>query len=120
MREVDAIFASPGTIRHFGALQTILEASGRSTKALQRAGIIGDFCYVLIDSNGQRKLDWEYFLSIGADALRRMATQHRHRRVVLVSAGQHKHQAVRAALRGQLFNVLICDDATAMYLLNDG
>jgi DNA-binding transcriptional regulator LsrR (DeoR family) len=120
MQQVDAVFASPGVMPQFGALKTVLESSGVSAKALQRSGIIGDVCYVLVDSGGQRKLDWEYFLSIGADALRSMSKQHPNRRVVLVSAGQDKHEAVRAILRGKFFNVLICDDATAMYLLSDG
>jgi deoxyribonucleoside regulator len=120
MQQVDAVFASPGVMPQFGALKTVLESSGVSAKALQRSGIIGDVCYVLVDSEGERKLDWEYFLSIGADALRSMSKQHPNRRVVLVSAGQDKHEAVRAILRGKFFNVLICDDATAMYLLSDG
>ena len=71
-------------------------------------------------SNAPSRFEWEYFLSIGADVLRRMAQQYPSRRVVLVSAGKQKHEAVRAVLRGKFFNVLICDEATAMYLLSHG
>src|SRR5579862_5552569 len=86
IQEVDAVFASPGAVDQFGALKTVLEASGFSVKALKSSGIVGDFCYVLVDSKGQKKRDWEYFLGIGADALRRMAKQYPSRRVVLMES----------------------------------
>lgn len=43
----------------------------------------------------------------------------RHIRVVAVAGGAAKRQAIKAALRGRLFNVLITDAKTAEFLLAD-
>lgn len=76
-------------------------------------------CHTQFDANGDSHDDWSWFLNAGyPDAIgfyRRLVDQ---KQKVVVVAEQQSDPALRAALKGRLFNVLITDEATAYSLLS--
>ncbi|MBV9880234.1 MAG: sugar-binding transcriptional regulator [Gemmatirosa sp.] len=79
---------------------------------LRDAGAVGDIALRFFDAEGtpvETSLDGR-LLGITTDQLRRV------RRVVAVASGPEKEQAIRAALRAKLVNVLIIDEPTAQAL----
>jgi DNA-binding transcriptional regulator LsrR (DeoR family) len=81
-------------------------------EALVAAGGVGEIIGRVFDQNG------EYLPSDG-----RVASAHLPERpgtqVVMAAFGQHKYQAIRAALRGRRISGLITDATTAEWLLNN-
>ncbi len=125
MQEVDAVFASVGEVnppdiyvRKLGrTLVNLLADLNISKDSLQVAGAVGDMSYSLFDKQGKTKHpDWDFFITLGVDFFRNMASHYPAKRVVLI-AGRHKVESLRAALAGSLANVLITDSATAEALL---
>ena len=78
--------------------------------------IVGDICYNFIDQNGNPvENDWnERVISIEIEKLRKLPL------VIGVAAGIEKVEAIKAALRGNLIQVLITDEVSGKALLDSG
>ncbi len=82
--------------------------------ALRRKGAVGDILGRFIDAEGlivDPALDMR---TIGLDPKACREKAH----AIAVSAGPAKHLAVLAALRARYMNVLVTDEATALFLLD--
>jgi deoxyribonucleoside regulator len=125
MQKVDTVFASLGSIRadedyrrstrHDTA--KLLGTSEISESELEKEGIVGDINYSFFDVEGQTKPRWNPFLSLDVNMLQEMVADGRSERRVVVVVGQYKVNALRAALTGNLCNVVVTDDAAAQELL---
>jgi Putative sugar-binding domain len=73
------------------------------------------FWYSFFDEEGGTSPELNLFPSLGVDRLRDMV---KAKKRVVVAVGRYKLPALKAALRGKLFNVLITDEAAAKELLN--
>jgi len=123
MKRVDFLFASLGCLR---ADPDYLKLSPRPHKylldnlrlteeRLAREGVVGDINYSFFDENGETSAEWNIIPSLGVDRLREMV---KAKKEVVVVVGKYKLPALKAALRGKLFNVLITDEIAARELLN--
>lgn len=83
----------------------------------------GDFCYHLIDAKGESKDWWRFFLSAGHYTEKSGVAFYKQmvgrKKTVMVIGGAYKIQVIKAALRGQLFNVWITDEASARQILKE-
>jgi DNA-binding transcriptional regulator LsrR (DeoR family) len=82
---------------------------------LQAQGAVGDIALRFFDADGQA-VDHEMndrIIGLDLDQIKSIP------RVIGVAGGTEKFEVIRAALRGQLINVLITDDRTAARLLED-
>lgn len=86
-----------------------------SPQDLIEAGAVGDVVGIFLDKNGIEVPNPLSSRSVGIplDALLRVPTR------VLVAAGAHKVEIIRAVLRRGIANTLITDDVTAEALLQD-
>jgi len=99
--------------------QNMLSVWGIEKNDLREKGVVGDIAYSFYDTDGQQtRPEWDPTPSIGVKGLQRLAADPQKRVVVVV--GGYKITSLRAALRGRLFNVLICDEITAEALLAPG
>jgi len=126
--EVNMIVADIGTVVPYGPKSRIspgfmnppslLRQHGINPTLLAEEGAVGYLSYALFDDRGEGRPDWQFFLNTGyPDAIgfyRRLVEQ-KHK--VIVIADFCSDPALRAALKGRLFNVLIADQATATSLL---
>jgi DNA-binding transcriptional regulator LsrR (DeoR family) len=78
-------------------------------------GMLADINYAFFDADGNTRRNWSFFVGIGIDEMKHMASD--PNRTVALTGGHHKKQALEAALRGRLCNVLITDDLAARYLI---
>lgn len=104
-----------------------------SFRELQRAEVVGDFSYLLITANGGEAIvpgsdpprPLRFFVTGGYDTADHAGLEFYRRLVrskkkkVVVIAGPFKVEAIMAALRGKLFNVLITDEGTAQRILEE-
>lgn len=144
MEKVDLVFGGLGVVRPDRKAPTLprdvkslrnqlsitdLIKSEIGLRDLDRAKVIGDFSYLLITADGEEakhpltKEPLRYFLSGGYNTghpgvafYQRLVARGKS---VVVVAGPFKLPAIRAALRGKLFNVLVTDEKTAKQLLED-
>ena len=65
----------------------------------------------------QHKEVEEKLIAIKLDDFRQMAKQH-DRYVIAIAGGEHKREAIEAALAKPYFNVLVTDERIARYLLD--
>jgi deoxyribonucleoside regulator len=122
MRRADFMFASLGCLRpdvHYEKLaprphQYLLENLRLSAGALLKEGAVGDINYSFFDDEGRTTPDWNIFPSLGAEQAKAMVKEGKK---VVVAIGKYKLLALRAALKGRLFNVLITDEMAARELL---
>ncbi|MGH8888259.1 MAG: sugar-binding transcriptional regulator [Acidothermaceae bacterium] len=100
-----------------GSSAEIIEAlalSRQERKAFDATAPIGDICARFFDGEGH-EVDTavhDRVLAVGLDDLRAIPT------VLAVAVGAVKGPAIRAALRGQLVDVLVCDEAAAHAVLS--
>jgi DNA-binding transcriptional regulator LsrR (DeoR family) len=112
--KLDVIYAGIGSLASNPLLMDGQTLSAKVVKELQRAGAIGDIALRFFDASGRfvrTSLD-ERILGITPEQLER------HARVVALAGGKKKVDAMRAALRAGVVNVLITDQTTARALLN--
>ena len=76
----------------------------------------GEVSYSFFDHEGNTKREWNLAIALGVDQLKKMVAEQKE---VVVIAGRFKERALKAALRGRIFNVLITDDRTAAKLVAD-
>jgi DNA-binding transcriptional regulator LsrR (DeoR family) len=122
MRRADFMFARLGCLRpdvHYEKLaprphQYLLENLRLSAGALLKEGAVGDINYSFFDDEGRTTPDWNVFPSLGAEQAKAMVKEGKK---VVVAVGKYKLTALRAALKGRLFNVLITDEMAARELL---
>lgn len=95
---------------------------GISAKQLSRLGMVGEFNYQPIDKYGKPLAALEFasisgrFIGVSLARLQELA-QLRTRLVIAIAGGPNKQMAIRSALVGGLFNVLVTDQDTARFLL---
>ena len=98
---------------------SLLRKSVRENE-LAGEGAVGDMSYCFFDKDGNGRKEWQFFLTAGhwstpgVEYYREMV---RRGKEVIVIAGAYKTPAIRAALKGQLFNVWITDEPTAREIL---
>jgi DNA-binding transcriptional regulator LsrR (DeoR family) len=83
---------------------------------------VGDFCYCLIDEDGNTHDEWSFFLSAGyyserTRGLRFFSEMVKAGKIVVIIGGAYKERVILAALKKRLFNVWITDEGTAKYAL---
>ncbi len=81
-------------------------------------GAIGEICSWWFDQDGEEVQETSYYpIGLGLSGLQRMVKR-RKRVIGVVGADRHRFDAIYAALRGRLINVLVTDHITAQYLLS--
>jgi DNA-binding transcriptional regulator LsrR (DeoR family) len=140
MNQLDLVFAGLGLVNPSETdfrldrltMTGLLKPLGIEPHELSAEGAVGDICCCLFNKDGEEqpknarrqnlpKERWRFFLTAGhylkhsgVDFYRDLALQ---KKVVVVIAGIHKEAAIKAALKGKLFNYWITDDETARYVL---
>ena|SRR5215510_7869340 len=123
MKKADFMFASLGSLKTNPDYEKVSPRPHRSlldnlrlTEAmLAKEGVVGDINYSFFDGEGKTSPEWNIFPSLGVDRLREMVKAGKK---VVVAVGRYKLPALKAAVRGRLFNVLITDEMAAKDLLN--
>jgi DNA-binding transcriptional regulator LsrR (DeoR family) len=142
MKDLDIVFAGLGVVDPgassvaFNPKQTdrftmtgILNPVGIGSRELAAEGAVGDICCCLFNADGDEqpkdargrnlpKERWRFFLSAGyhdpstrgLNFYKKLVSENK---TVVVIAGVNKEPAIRAALKGRLFNYWITDDETA-------
>lgn len=89
--------------------------TSQDLRKLREVGAVGDVALRYIDTNGKPVSDAinERIVGLSLDQIRDIP------RVIGCAGGVEKYAIIRAALRGQLLNVLITDDFTARHLLEE-
>ena len=96
--------------------------NGISEKKLEKLGMVGEFNYQPIDETGNALVAPEIeslsrrFIGVPLTRLRDLA-QSRASLVIAIAGGPNKKAAIKSALNGGLFNVLVTDQETAQFLL---
>ncbi|GAA5415745.1 sorbitol operon regulator [Paraliobacillus ryukyuensis] len=105
-----ALVGIGGTPQHSTMVKSYLN---NKNEFVDYQGIVGDICYNFIDENGQAvNHPWnERVINIDLESLKQIDL------VIGVASGKEKEQAIRAALKGDLIDVLVTDDDTAETLL---
>lgn len=114
-RGCDIVLQSVGPVDKSALLHVRGLLTDRGLKELRELGAVGDAMGHFFDENGQ-EVDAEINqLVIGIDLtdLRRIPWS------VVIAGGEEKHAAIDAALKGELFNVVITDVDTAENLINE-
>ena len=123
MKRANFVFASLGCLKADSDYEKLsprphkylLENLRLKEEKLAREGVIGDINYSFFDEDGRTSPEWNIFPSIGVDRLREMV---KAKKKVVVAVGRYKLPALKAAVRGRFFNVLITDEMAAKELLN--
>jgi deoxyribonucleoside regulator len=123
MKRSNFLFASLGCLQADPAYeklsprphQYLLENLRLTASSLTREGAIGDLNYSFFDAEGKTETDWNIFPALGVEQARVMV---RAGKTVVIAAGSYKLAAIKAALKGRLFNVLITDEMAAKALLD--
>lgn len=126
MDDLDVVFAGLGIVNP-GKINPAIKNRLTMTALLQRIitaqqlekeGAIGDFSYCLFDGDGRGHEKWRFFLtaghysnSPGIEFYKRM-TKTPGKKIVAFG-GPFKLPAIKAALKAEIFNVWITDEATA-------
>ena len=89
--------------------------AGEATEQLKALGAVGDIALRFLDGDG-RGIEHEIndrIIGLDLDQIKKIP------RVIGVAGGAEKFEAIRAALRGKIVDVLVTDDQTADKLLED-
>ena len=102
---------------------SLAEAYGVSIRKLRALGAVGEINYQPFDARGQicdqRELRGlaRRVLAVSAERLRELS-QTPGRYVIAVAGGREKREAILGALRGRFLNVLVTDEETALWLVD--
>lgn len=113
LNSLDTIFVGIGSLTSNAVLNDAKSLPSGTHAELVAAGAVGDIALRFFDAKGKpvsTSLD-ERVLGITVDQL------HRTPRVVAIAGGSEKVEAIRAALRAKLVNVLVTDTETAEALV---
>ncbi len=101
---------------------SLAEAYGVSVRRLRELGVVGEINYQPFDADG-RLVDrpelrplMRRVLAVGGERLQELSRRP-DRTVIAVAGGPAKVEAVRGALRGRFFNVLVTDEDVAAAVL---
>jgi deoxyribonucleoside regulator len=132
MNSIDVAFASIGMVdpgeNSNAVMRSKLTMTGLleqiiTTSDLTRQKAVADFSYCLIDEDGNSRPEWRFFLTAGDGSKYPDVRFYRHmvekKKTVVVMAGPFMVPALKAALRGKLFNVLITDQDSAKQLAKE-
>jgi Transcriptional regulator, contains sigma factor-related N-terminal domain len=110
---LDVVFVGIGSLTSNTVLNDGISLPREAHAELVAAGAVGDIALRFLDANGNTVVSSleDRVLGVSVDQLRRTP------RVVGVAGGRSKVQAIRAALRADLLDVLITDVATAEALM---
>ncbi|HEX5082417.1 MAG TPA: sugar-binding domain-containing protein, partial [Blastocatellia bacterium] len=123
MKRADFLFTSLGCLNVDPAYEKLaprphrymLENLKLTEVALLKEGAVGDINYSFFAEDGATEPEWNIFPALGVAQAQAMV---KAQKTVVVAAGRYKTAALRAALRGNLFNVLITDELAAKELLD--
>jgi len=123
MKRADFLFTSLGCLKVDPAYEKLaprphrymLENLKLTEAALLKEGAVGDINYSFFAEDGTTAPEWNIFPALGVAQAQAMV---KAQKTVVVAAGRYKTEALRAALRGRLFNVLITDEMAAKELLD--
>ncbi len=118
LKRAYACFFSASQLRKDSQILDITGAHDVSFDQLKELGVVGDYLFRTVDSEGRPVsvgLD-EYVLGVTLDTLREISSNP-EKWVVLVAGGREKTVVIEAGLSARYFNTLITDDETAEYLL---
>jgi deoxyribonucleoside regulator len=123
MKRADFLFTSLGCLEAAPAYEKLaprphkylLENLKLTEATLVKEGAVGDLNYSFFAEDGTTAPEWNIFPALGVEQAQAMV---KARKTVVVAAGRYKLPALQAALKGQLFNVLITDELAARELLN--
>jgi deoxyribonucleoside regulator len=123
MKRTDFLFTSLGCLKTDSAYEKLaprphkymLENLKLTEAALLKEGAVGDINYSFFAEDGTTAPEWNIFPALGGAQTQAMV---KARKTVVVAAGRYKLAALRAALKGRLFNVLITDELAAKDLLS--
>lgn len=143
LNDVDVVFVGLGVVdtgsafSHFNSFKIdrftmtgLLKPFGIEARELASEGAVGDIGCCLFNAEGTgepkegSKERWRYFLTAGHDNPEYQGVEfYRNlvlaKRPVVVIAGVYKEPAIRAALKGELFNHWITDDETARRIIEE-
>lgn len=116
-RTCDLAIVGVGAVGQASSAEIIraLRLNRREMAAFRASGAVGDICARYFDARG-REVDspvHDRVLAIELEDLRQIPT------VAVVAMGAHKGPSLAAAVRGELVNVIICDESAARAALND-
>jgi DNA-binding transcriptional regulator LsrR (DeoR family) len=114
--KLDCALVSVGGLGPDSTMERLGLVSSADRKSLAAAGAVGDLLGHFIDADGvpvDHPLNHRV-IAVDPKTLRDLP------HVILASGGREKTEAVRAALRGGYVDVLITDDVTAAWLLDNG
>lgn len=112
-RDVDVAFIGLGTLPPERGMLKEFGKVGLDLKTLKGKGAVGMLNYNYFDGRGDQI--GEYFLTLSVQDLKDMSRS-AEKKVVLVSGGLHKFDALKVTLNTRMFNTLITDHRTAQKL----
>jgi deoxyribonucleoside regulator len=123
MKRADFLFTSLGCLNVDPAYEKLaprphkymLENLKLTDAALLKEGAVGDLNYSFFADDGTTAPEWNIFPALGVYEAQTMV---KAKKTVVVATGRYKLAALRAALKGRLFNVLITDELAARELLS--
>jgi DNA-binding transcriptional regulator LsrR (DeoR family) len=123
MKRADFLFTSLGCLETDPAYEKLaarphkflLENLKLTEAGLRKEGAIGDINYSFFAEDGTTLPEWNIFPALGVTQVQAMV---KSQKTVVVATGRYKSAALRAALQGHLFNVLITDELAAKELLS--
>jgi DNA-binding transcriptional regulator LsrR (DeoR family) len=122
-QQVDIVLVGIGMIgEETPGFCSLAESCGVSVKKLRSFGVVGEINYQPFDHAGRivsrKELTalTQRVLAVSAERLREMSQQY-GKHVIAVAGGKEKLEAIRGALQGKFFNVLVTDEDTALKLL---
>jgi deoxyribonucleoside regulator len=122
MKRADFLFTSLGCLKVDSDYEKLaprphrymLENLKLTEAAMLKEGAVGDLNYSFFAEDGTTAPEWNIFPALGVAQAQAMV---KAQKTVVVAAGRYKMAALRGALRGYLFNVLITDELAAKELL---
>ena len=122
MKRADFLFTSLGCLQADPAYEKLaprphkylLDNLKLTEASLLKEGAVGDFNYSFFTADGTTAPEWNIFPALGVEQAQAMV---KAQKTVVVAAGRYKMAALRSALQGRLFNVLITDELAAKELL---
>jgi DNA-binding transcriptional regulator LsrR (DeoR family) len=134
LKDIDIAIAGLGTVappKHhslrgvrFTAVDLLRDTANIDREDLERDGAVGEigYCFFDRDGNGNNK-KWRFYLTAGDHDEKLRGVQFfrdmvKGRKDVIVMAGAFKESALKAALKGKLFNVWFTNEAAAREVLS--
>jgi len=117
----DVVLFSAGPLHKLSALSKLAEKIGIEYYELEKKGVVGAICHTLIDKDGNAFKDknlHEMTITIPLDRLKELSKD-KKRHIVLIAGGIFKYEIIKTVIDAGYCNVLITDDSTAQWLIDE-